>query len=387
MRRGECRCGDVGPKEADLRARRRTTNLAALRLLGRGAFAATLALGLVAPAAAQVAPADPAAEATAGEIEALLAEIEARMAAIDAAAAKRDEALKFLGDQVDKATLSLTTRHEENLDLRESNAALNTQVESLAGSREEVGRELARLSAESDSAMAALTARVAELDRETAKLRAAAEGKETLAADLAEAKAGIATREQTIATQKQEIARLNDEAAALQAKLDEATAVLAAAPSEASETLSSYRSEFYGRLRDALGNRVDIRVEGDRFVFQAELLFDSGSAQLDPQGEAQLGELAAGLNEIAAEIPADLDWILRVDGHTDRLPIRAGPIASNWELSAARAISVVEFLVRQGIAPERLAAAGFGEFQPLDARDDEIAYRRNRRIEFRLTQK
>ncbi|MEX0696402.1 MAG: OmpA family protein [Dongiaceae bacterium] len=368
-------------------ARRSTTNSAALRLLGRGAFAAMLALGLVSPAAAQDVPADPAAEATAGEIEALLAEIEARMAAIDAAAVKRDEALKFLGDQVDKAALSLTTRHEENLDLRESNAALNTQVESLAGSREEVGRELARLSAERDSAMAALTARVAELDRETVELRAAAEGNETLAADLAEAKAGIETREQTIVMQKQEVARLNDEAAALQAKLDEAKAALASAPSQASETLSSYRSEFYGRLRDALGNRVDIRVEGDRFVFQAELLFDSGSARLDPQGEAQLGELAAGLTEIAAEIPTDLDWILRVDGHTDRLPIRAGPIASNWELSAARAISVVEFLVRQGIAPERLAAAGFGEFQPLDARDDEIAYRRNRRIEFRLTQK
>ena len=346
-----------------------------------------MALGLVSPAAGQVATDAAAPEAAASDIDELLAEIEARMAAMDAAAAERDEALKFLGEQVDKAAQSLTDRHEENLDLRQSNAALNTQVESLAGSREEAGRELARLSAERESAMAALTARVTELDREAAELRAAAAGNETLAADLAEARADLGASEQTIATQKQEIARLNDAAAALQAKLDEATAALAAAPSQESEALSSYRSEFYGRLRDALGNRVDIRVEGDRFVFQAELLFDSGSARLDPQGEAQLGELAAGLKEIAAEIPADLDWILRVDGHTDRLPIRAGPIVSNWELSAARAISVVEFLVRQGIAPERLAAAGFGEFQPLDARDDEIAYRRNRRIEFLLTQK
>ena len=152
------------------------------------------------------------------------------------------------------------------------------------------------------------------------------------------------------------------------------------------EELSQYRSEFFGRLRQLLGDRQDIRVVGDRFVFQSELLFASGSATLDPEGTAALRELAKSLREVAGSIPSDLDWVLRVDGHTDRLPIRVGPFVSNWELSAARAISVVEFLVREGIPPDRLAAAGFGEFRPLDTRDDEIAYRRNRRIEFKLTE-
>jgi chemotaxis protein MotB len=152
------------------------------------------------------------------------------------------------------------------------------------------------------------------------------------------------------------------------------------------EELSQYRSEFFGRLRQLLGDRPDIRIVGDRFVFQSELLFESGSAELDPEGQASLRDLARSLREVAATIPPDIDWVLRVDGHTDRLPVRAGPFASNWELSTARAISVVRFLAAQGIPPERLAAAGFGEFRPLDPREDEIAYRRNRRIEFKLTE-
>jgi chemotaxis protein MotB len=151
------------------------------------------------------------------------------------------------------------------------------------------------------------------------------------------------------------------------------------------EELQRYRSEFFGRLRTLLGGHPGIRIEGDRFVFQSDVLFASGSAQLDQRGKVQMGQLANTLLDIARHIPRDISWILRVDGHTDKVPIRTSQFQSNWELSTARAISVLRFLVESGVPPNRLAATGFGEFQPIDARDDEIAYRRNRRIELKLT--
>ena len=153
------------------------------------------------------------------------------------------------------------------------------------------------------------------------------------------------------------------------------------------QELARYRSEFFGRLREALGNRQDIRIVGDRFVFQSEVLFASGSATIAEAGQVQLAQLASTLREISGNIPKELEWVLRVDGHTDRAPISTAAFPSNWELSTARAVSVVKFLIGQGIPAERLAATGFGEFQPLDAGRDEIAYRRNRRIEFKLTQR
>jgi len=153
------------------------------------------------------------------------------------------------------------------------------------------------------------------------------------------------------------------------------------------DELTNYRSEFFGRLRQALGNRTDIQIVGDRFVFQSEVLFSSGSADLNPQGREQMAKLAGTLIDISKRIPTDLKWILRVDGHTDKVPINTAQFPSNWELSAARAISVTKFLVSQGIPADRLAATGFGEFQPLDERNDEIALRRNRRIELKLTER
>jgi chemotaxis protein MotB len=153
------------------------------------------------------------------------------------------------------------------------------------------------------------------------------------------------------------------------------------------QELARYRSEFFGRLREILGNRQDIRIVGDRFVFQSEVLFASGSATIADDGRAQLAQLASTLKEIASTIPGELEWVLRVDGHTDRAPISTAAFPSNWELSTARAVSVVKFMIDQGIPPGRLAATGFGEFQPLDPGGDEIAYRRNRRIEFKLTER
>ncbi len=149
--------------------------------------------------------------------------------------------------------------------------------------------------------------------------------------------------------------------------------------------LEQYRSEFFGRLRELLGDNPAVRIVGDRFLFQSELLFGSGSATLGETGRSELSKLAETLRQVARRIPSDIDWILRVDGHTDRVPIHNQAFESNWELSTARAVSVVRFLAAQGIAPKRLSAAGFGEFHPLDLADTPEAYARNRRIEIKLT--
>ena len=153
------------------------------------------------------------------------------------------------------------------------------------------------------------------------------------------------------------------------------------------QELSRYRSEFFGRLRTILGNRPDIRIVGDRFVFQSEVFFDAGQAALLPEGRNELDRLASALTELERQIPAEIPWVLRVDGHTDVRPIASAQYPSNWELSAARAISVVQYLVAKGISPQRLVAAGFGEFQPLDPEKSEEAFRRNRRIELKLTER
>lgn len=149
--------------------------------------------------------------------------------------------------------------------------------------------------------------------------------------------------------------------------------------------LERYRSEFFGRLRMILGDNPYVQIVGDRFVFQAELLFASGSADLGEEGKIHLAQLAATLRDISKQIQKDIDWILRIDGHTDRVPISSGKYVSNWELSTARALSVVKFLARQGIPENRMAAAGFSKFHPLDPADTPVAYRKNRRIEIKLT--
>ena len=153
------------------------------------------------------------------------------------------------------------------------------------------------------------------------------------------------------------------------------------------QELARYRSEFFGRLRKVLGDHKDIRVVGDRFVFQSEVLFTSGSSNLQPLGREQIARLANTLKDISYKIPKEINWVLRVDGHTDVNPISTKQFPSNWELSTGRAISVVKLLVEAGIPAHRLAATGFGQFQPLDTRNDEFAYRRNRRIEFKLTER
>src|SRR6478752_7648876 len=153
------------------------------------------------------------------------------------------------------------------------------------------------------------------------------------------------------------------------------------------QELSRYRSDFFGKLRAILGNRPDIRIVGDRFVFQSEVFFDTGQAVLLPEGQAELDKLATALIDLDQRIPSEVAWVLRVDGHTDVRPIRSPQFPSNWELSSARAISVVQYLISKGVSPQRLVSAGFGEFQPLEQATTEDAYRRNRRIELKLTER
>lgn len=190
---------------------------------------------------------------------------------------------------------------------------------------------------------------------------------------LADLNAALESARQKDEQQKVQIAELGQ-------KLNEALA------SKVAE-LARYRSEFFGRLREVLGNRQDVQIVGDRFVFQSEVLFASGSAELGAQGKDQLNQLATTLILLAKDIPPQINWVLRVDGHTDKRPISTPYFSSNWELSTARAVAVVKFLIDRGIPAEHLAATGFAEFAPLDAAETEDAYRKNRRIELRLDQK
>jgi chemotaxis protein MotB len=209
-----------------------------------------------------------------------------------------------------------------------------------------------------------------------------------------EALAKVELLNQQIAALRRQIASLNDllSDAESRTKADQAQIVdlgrrLNSALAQRVQELSRYRSEFFGRLRKILSQRSDILVVGDRFVFQSEVLFSKGSADLNPAGEQEMTKLAEALKSLEGEIPTDIAWVLRVDGHTDADPITSSTFKSNWELSAARAIAVVKFLVSQGVSPRHLVAAGFGEFQPIEIGESEDSKTRNRRIELKLTER
>jgi chemotaxis protein MotB len=172
-----------------------------------------------------------------------------------------------------------------------------------------------------------------------------------------------------------------------QARISELGSRLNVALAQRVQELARYRSDFFGRLRQVLGTRPDIRVVGDRFVFQSEVFFDASQAVLKPDGRGELDKLGAIIADLGREMPPDIPWILRVDGHTDNRPIRTAQFQSNWNLSTARAVSVVEYLITKGIPSDRIAATGFGEFQPLDVANNDEAWRRNRRIEFKITER
>src|SRR5712672_3038620 len=211
----------------------------------------------------------------------------------------------------------------------------------------------------------------------------------------ARALAQVEVLNQQIAALRRQLSALEDALDATEKKDKESQARIAdlgqrlnVALAQRVQELQRYRSDFFGRLRAILGNRPDIRIVGDRFVFQSEVFFDTGKAVLRPEGRSEVDKLAAAIIELEKQIPVEIAWVLRVDGHTDIRPIFNSPqFKSNWELSSARAISVVQYLISLGISPQRLVAAGFGEFQPIDVDKTEEAYTRNRRIELKLTER
>jgi chemotaxis protein MotB len=241
-----------------------------------------------------------------------------------------------------------------------------------------------------------------------AKLKAALDEKDALTAKLSAAGQQSATAQQTVDAAKAqveeltaEIAALKDQLAKIAAALDVSNATvknqqdqivelgkkLNLALANKVEELARYRSEFFGKLSEILGNRPDIHIVGDRFVFQAEVLFDPGGADLSDAAEKQLDPVFSALKDIAAKIPPNIHWVLEIDGHTDHRTIHTDQFASNWELSTARAISVVRYAIDQGIPADHLAAAGFADKQPIDTGTNDDAYRKNRRIELKLTER
>ena len=297
-------------------------------------------------------------------------------------------------------SLGLATAAKSDLDAR-----LQAAISRAENAESEVAAQQAALD-QRQIELQDLANRIAAM--EAAQATARAEHEDAIAALKRSQKAALNERDETINATRQEILLLTQSINALKMKLGQLQALLDEKEEEArqakeaslnltrklNDALSSkvaelqrFRSEFFGRLRDILKDRSDIRIVGDRFVFQSEVLFDIGSAKIGPEGERQLLELSTALRELSDEIPTDIDWVLQVSGHTDDLPINTPLYKDNWDLSSARAISVVRYLILAGVDPDRLSASGFGEFQPIDTSDSDAARARNRRIEMKITQR
>lgn len=310
-----------------------------------------------------------------------------------------------LRDDLESIAVELTAANQDREDLRAERLDLLRQVEALTRRGDELTAAL-RESADGNEDAEALRLLLAETE---AALAAARAEQYDAVVEAAESRSELDEERRLSDAARQRIALLNAQLARLRAQLAAIQRALDASERDASdkdaqiadlgrrlnlalaqrvEELQQARSVFFARLREVLGARSDVRIDGDRFVIPSGVLFASGSDRLGDDGLRQVAGLAALLLEISAELPADVDWVLRIDGHTDRLPIRdTAGFGSNWALSAARAITVVRTLVANGVPPERLMAAGFGEFQPIDGADTAEAYRRNRRIELKLTRR
>jgi len=292
----------------------------------------------------------------------------------------KDVALARLNAQIAQLTELLSLDKNAKADLEETIAGLKASLSATEGERDKFKGLYEGLGSGAADAQGRATALGNELDAEKRITARALAQVELLNQQIAALRRQLAALESALEASEQKDKEAQGRIADLGQRLNVALA-------QRVQELSRYRSEFFGRLRAILGNRPDIRVVGDRFVFQSEVLFDSGSAGLKPEGRAEMDKLAAALSELEKQIPSEIPWVLRIDGHTDVRPIASSQFPSNWELSSARAISVVQYLIAHGIPPQRLVAAGFGEFQPLDNAGSEDAYRRNRRIELKLTER
>lgn len=311
-------------------------------------------------------------------------------------------------DEIERQLLYIASYQEDIAALKKMRDELEQQVGKLAANLDEKNALVGNLRDRSQSLEAKLADQqertvLAQRDVEDKKIRIQA-----LNALIGQQKDALESQRELSASARSEIVLLNQRIKRLQNQLEEIQLALETAEQENRDQqaeiknlgerlnielarevnkLKRYRSDFFGRLQAVLSDVPYVEIEGDRFVFQAELLFDSGSASLQDKGKDHLAKLAQVLNDVSAAIPSDLNWILRIDGHTDRVPItnNDSPYRSNWELSTARALAVVRFLAAEGIPENRMAATGFSKFHPLDPRNTAAAYQRNRRIEIKLT--
>ena len=334
----------------------------------------------------------------------------------------QDATLDEMRQQLASLGELLNIERRASADLSANLAQITIQLNASNSNRDELQAQLASVQtaiAARNSQIANLTAKQADTEAALAAARNSleerlgalqlAEGQLAMAKAQNQSAANLidALRAETTAS-KAEIAKMTGALTALRLRIEELTSLLAEKDRQATrdkvaiaslgrslnnalasrvQELQRFRSEFFGRLRDVLKGRDDVEIVGDRFVFQSEVLFAQGQAEIAAEGQDQLAKLAVALADIATKIPEDINWVLQVDGHTDDVPIRAGRYADNWDLSTERALSVVRFLNQQGLPANRLAAAGYGEFQPLDAADNDDARRKNRRIELKITQR
>jgi chemotaxis protein MotB len=293
----------------------------------------------------------------------------------------RDEVLTRLNSQISELTQLLAMEKSGKQDLEDSVANLQASLASAQTDRSRLQALLSAGSGNNDTSQAKIGALTQQLDdQKQASTRALSQ---------------VDLLNQQIAALRSQIAAVESALQASEAKDDNSQVKIAdlgrrlnVALAQKVQELNRYRSDFFGRLREILSDREGIRVVGDRFVFQSEVLFPSGGSDLNPEGLAEMSKLAAALIDVAKEIPPEINWVLRVDGHTDNVPLSGtGKYTDNWALSSARAIAVVKFLITQGVPADRLVAAGFGEFQPIAPGDTPEARATNRRIELKLTEK
>jgi chemotaxis protein MotB len=293
----------------------------------------------------------------------------------------KDTALTRLNAQIAQLTELLSLEKTGKLSLEEQLAQIRSSLSTAEGDRDRYRGLYEGIGSGAASAQGKVTELSGQLDAEKKLSSRALAQVEILNQQIAALRRQLAALEEALdATEKKDKES--------QARIADLGQRLNVALAQRVQELSRYRSDFFGRLRAILGNRPDIRIGGDRFVFQSEVFFDTGKATLDkPEGRTELDGLAGALLDLEKKIPGEIPWVLRVDGHTDVRPINSPLYKNNWELSAARAISVVQYLIAKGVSPQHLVAAGFGEFQPIETEKTEEAFTRNRRIELKLTER
>ncbi|KFB08815.1 peptidoglycan -binding protein [Nitratireductor basaltis] len=293
----------------------------------------------------------------------------------------KDEVLDRLNTQINELTQLLALERASNQDAEDTIASLRASLEDATEEQSRLQQLLASGSGQSEEARARLGALTEELNEERGVSQRALSQVELLNQQISALRRQIAALESAL-----DVSEERDQES--RAKIADLGRRLNVALAQRVQELNRYRSDFFGRLREILSDRENIRIVGDRFVFQSEVLFPSGATEINPSGREEMQKLAEAILDLQQEIPPEINWVLRVDGHTDDVPLSGtGRFRDNWELSTARATAVVKFLIEQGVPANRLVAAGFGEYQPLDASDTPEARDRNRRIELKLTER